>query len=105
MVVTTGAMGALSLVMLVLVDKGDEVILPQPCWCNYIFHTILAGGRPVYVPLNEEKGFMLTAEEIEKRITAKSKVLLINSPANPTGAVITSEEPEKISKLIQKYNL
>ncbi|MBA1336564.1 MAG: Aspartate aminotransferase [Firmicutes bacterium] len=104
-IVTSGGMGALSLAMLTLVEKNDEVILPDPSWCNYTSHVILAGGKPVYVPLREENGFMLTAEDIEQRITPKSKVLLINSPANPTGAVINRDEMHKIAKLVKEYGL
>jgi len=104
-VVTSGGMGALSLALLALVDNGDEVILPQPAWCNYTSHIILAGGQPVYVPLKEENEFMLTARDIEKKITSKSKLLFINSPSNPTGAVISREEMEKIAGIVQKYDL
>lgn len=104
-IVTTGGMGALALAMLTLVERGDQVILPDPSWCNYASHVILAGGEPVYVPLKEENGFMLTAEAIQEKISPRTKVLLINSPANPTGAVICKEEMARIAELVERNNL
>lgn len=104
-IVTSGGMGALSLALLSLVENDNEVILSRPGWCNYTSHVILAGGKPVYVPLYEENEFMLTAKDIRKKITSKTRVLLINSPNNPTGAVISMEEMKKIADIVKEYDL
>ncbi|MDD2574405.1 MAG: pyridoxal phosphate-dependent aminotransferase [Bacillota bacterium] len=104
-IVTSGGMGALALAILTLAEKGDEVLLSDPSWCNYTSQIILAGAKPIFVPVKEESGFMLRAEDIEKRITDKTKLLIINSPGNPTGAVISKEEMDKISGLIERTGI
>ena len=104
-IVTSGGMGALALAVLTLAEEGDEVLLPDPSWCNYTSHVILAGAKPVFVQLSEENGFMLTAADIEKRITDRTKLIIINSPANPTGAVISAEEMANIAKLVERHGL
>lgn len=104
-IVTSGGMGALALAILTLAEKGDEVLLSDPSWCNYTSQIILAGAKPIFVPVKEESGFMLRAEDIEKRITDKTKLLIINSPGNPTVAVISKEEMDKISGLIERTGI
>jgi aspartate/methionine/tyrosine aminotransferase len=104
-IVTSGGMGALVLAILTLAEKGDEVLLSDPSWCNYASQIILAGAKPIFVPVKEENGFMLRAEDIEKRITDNTKLLILNSPANPTGAVISKEEMDKISELVERTGI
>lgn len=104
-IITTGGMGALSLALMVTTSPGDEVLIQDPQWLNYFSQVKFFGGVPVPVPVWEDKGFRLNAEDIEKRITAKSKILMINSPNNPTGAVLEEEDIEAIAAVAKKYNL
>ncbi|NLM44851.1 MAG: pyridoxal phosphate-dependent aminotransferase [Clostridiales bacterium] len=104
-IVTTGGMGALALALMVTLSPGDEVLIQDPQWLNYYSQVRFCGGVPVPVPVYEEYGFRLMAEDIEKRITPKSKVLMLNTPNNPTGAVLEYEDLVAISNLAKKYNL
>lgn len=103
--ITVGAQEALTLSMLALVDPGDEVIIADPTYTNYRAHVPLVSGKPVYVPAREENGFMMTAEDIEAAITDRTRVLLINSPANPTGTVASRSDLETYARLAQKHDL
>ncbi len=96
-VVTVGAKLAIFLILQALIDEGDEVLLPSPYWVTYEEQIRLCGGVPVLVPTQGEKGFELRAEEVIKRITDKTKLIIINSPTNPTGAVFSMEEIKKIA--------
>jgi aspartate aminotransferase len=87
----------------VLCNPGDEVIIPTPIWSTFVEQAKLAGGKPVFIKL--EPPFKLTAKDIEKTITPKTKILLLNSPCNPTGAMIDREELEKIADLAIKHKL
>jgi len=104
-IITTGGMGALSLALMVTISPGDEVLIQDPQWLNYFSQVKFFGGVPVPVPVWEEKGFRLSVEDIEKRITCKTKILMINSPNNPTGAVLEDEDLTAIAELAKKYNL
>ena len=90
-------------VMRCVANPGDEVIYPDPGFSTYIAVTNYTGIRKVGVPLREEKGFRMEVEEIRKRITDKTRLIIINSPHNPTGAVMNKEEIEEIA-LIAKEN-
>ena len=103
--VTVGAMGALYLAMKCLIDAGDEVIIPSPYWVNYSQQVSMCGGVPVTVDSYEEDGFALRAENLEKAVTGKTKAIIINSPNNPTGQVLSKETLEKISDTAKKYDL
>ncbi|MEK7120120.1 MAG: pyridoxal phosphate-dependent aminotransferase, partial [Patescibacteria group bacterium] len=81
----------------VLCEEGDEVIIPIPTWSTYIEQIKLSGATPVLISI--ESPFRLTAEDLEKRITPKTKVILLNSPSNPTGAVIEKKQLIRIAKL------
>jgi len=87
----------------VLCDKGDEVIIPVPTWSTFIEQVKLAEGTPVLLPLKPP--FKLTAKDLEKQLTKKTKIILLNSPSNPTGAMIDKEELEKIGKLAVDHKL
>lgn len=87
----------------VLCDKGDEVLLPIPTWSTYAEQIKLARGVVKTIPLAPP--FQLKASDAEKHITKKTKILLLNSPANPTGAIIEKKELEKIAMLAEKHNL
>jgi len=98
-VVTAGAKMALFLVMLALLEEGDEVLLPSPYWVSYPEQILLCGAKVVEVPLREEEGFVLKAEMLKDYITPRTKMLILNSPSNPTGAVVPEEEQRKIAQL------
>lgn len=102
-VIGTGSKQVLYTAFQVLCDEGDEVIIPVPCWRTFIDQVELAGGTPIFVRL--EAPFKITADAIEKAITSQTKILLLNSPANPTGAVIDESEFEKIADLAVKHDL
>src|SRR5215813_14378026 len=88
-VAATGGKQALFNAIQVLVDHGDEVIIPVPYWVSFKDIVEYAGGRCVYVETSEEDGFRLTAQMIERAITPRTKAIILNSPNNPTGAVMS----------------
>ncbi len=104
-VVTPGAKMALYEVFAVLLNPGDEVIVPAPYWVSYTEQIKLCDGTPVIVEMSEENGFVLTAELVERAITEKTKALVLNTPSNPTGAVIPKKELEKIAEVCLKHNI
>jgi len=101
-IVGVGAKQLLYSAFQVLCDKGDEVIIPIPTWNTFVEQVKLADAKPVLVKLKPP--FRLTAADVEKTVSPKTKILLINSPANPTGAMIDPEELEKIADLAVKNN-
>ncbi len=102
-VVIMPANGIIDFVMRCLANPGEEVIYPDPGFSTYIAVTNYSGIRKVGIPLKEENGFHMDPDELLKRITDKTRLIIINSPHNPTGAVLTKEEIEKIA-LIAKEN-
>ena len=84
-IITVGAMQALYLSMLCLLDKDDEVIIPAPFWINYKHMVEMCHGKPVIVSTSEDNNFMVTAETIEGAITDRTRAIIINSPNNPSG--------------------
>ena len=104
-IVSVGAMEALFLAMQVTLEPGDEVVIPSPTWPNYIAHVLLAGGVPVLAEVKEENGFRLTREILEAQLTEKTRAVLINTPANPTGGLLTGRELEEISKVCRRHDL
>jgi aminotransferase len=104
-VVTAGAQEAIMLCILALVNPGDEVLLPSPRFTTYDTAVHLCGGVPVPVPTYEKDDFALMPAEIEKRITPRSKVLVLVTPNNPTGAVTPPEVVREIAELAQRHNL
>ena len=101
-IVSSGAKQSLTNVLMAIVDPGEEVIVPTPCWISYIEMIKLTGGIPVLVEMDEESGFDLNVEKIAEYITEKTKAVLINSPNNPTGAVYKKEDIEKLGNLAVK---
>jgi aspartate aminotransferase len=85
-------------------EPGDECIVPDPGYPPYQSAVNLAGGIPIPLPLTEENGYQVTAEELEKRITPKTKLIIINTPQNPTGGVLSKVELEKIADVVKKSN-
>lgn len=103
--ITVGGMEAITMCLIATVNPGDEVIIPDPCFPNYVGQVMVAGAKPVSVPVYEENDFSIKAEDIEKAITPRTKAILLNSPSNPLGSVITKDEIIKIAELVKKYNL
>ena len=83
----------------VLIDHGDEVILPVPYWVSFKDMIRYAGGTPVFVETDESKGFQLTAEMVERAVTSRTKMIVLNSPSNPSGAVMSPEDMTAVVKL------
>jgi aspartate aminotransferase len=98
-VFTTGGKLALFNAIQVLVDHGDEVVLPVPYWVSFKDIIQYAGGKIVYLPTEEAENFRITADAIEKSITPRTKVIILNSPSNPAGSVISPSDLERIVKL------
>jgi aspartate/methionine/tyrosine aminotransferase len=97
--VTAGAMEALSLSILSTVNEGDEVVIPDPGYVSYIAQVLLAGGIPVTVRLRDDNDFRLTAGELQKVITKRTRLVILNSPSNPTGGVELLENLKGIADL------
>ena len=103
--VTVGAMEAILLTLVTIINPGDEVIVTNPCYPNYLGQIMMVGGKVVSVPLYEENEFKLQAEDLKKAITPKTKAIFLNSPNNPVGAVLDKEDIEALEEVIQKHNL
>ena len=102
-VVSTGAKQSLANIILALVDKGDEVIIPTPYWVTYSELVKLAEGKVVEIRTTLEKDFKISADELEKAITPKTKAFLFSSPCNPSGAVYTKEELSALADVFRKH--
>ena len=105
-IVTNGGMGGLSLLMLVLLSEGDEVLIQNPQWLNYAAQIRYCGGIPVAVPADPDKCFSMDAQTIRRYYKpGKTKALIINSPNNPTGHVLQREQLEQIAALANELDL
>jgi aspartate/methionine/tyrosine aminotransferase len=97
--VTAGSMEALSMSILSTVNENDEVLIPDPGYVSYEAQVLLAGGIPVRLPLREENGFRITVEDLQKAMSKKTRLLIMNFPSNPTGAVAHYEDLKGIADL------
>ena len=104
-IVTAGVMQALSLAILVTINPGDEVIIPDPAYESFERQVKFAGGIPVSVEVKGEKEFRLPPEDVEKAITKRTKMIIINTPSNPTGSVMSKKDLEGIAELAKQHNL
>ncbi len=102
-VVDAGAKPLLMHSMQALLDNGDEVIVPTPCWTSYIGMVTLCDAICTYVPCSQNKGFKLQPHDLEAAITPKTKLVLINSPGNPTGAAYTRSEMQAITDVLMSH--
>ncbi len=105
LLVTVGVSEGLDLAMRAVINPGDEVIMPDPCYVSYSSCVVLAGGIPVMVPTSQENNFEFSAADIEKRITKKTKAILFGYPANPTGAVMSRDKLAQIAEVAQRHKL
>lgn len=105
LLITVGSSEGLDLALRAILNPGDEVIIPDPCYVAYPACITLAGGVPVLIPTYEKNDFSLLTEDIAKRITPRTKAILFGNPANPTGAIIPKEELTALAQLAEKHNL
>lgn len=105
LLITVGVSEALYLALTAVLDPGDEVIVPQPCFVSYEPEVVFAGGKPVALPLQVEDAFQIRAEALEHLVTPRTKALLIGYPNNPTGAVMPREGLLKVAQVAQKHDL
>ena len=103
--VSVGVSEAIDLALRALLNQGDEVIYHEPCYVSYAPSIVMAGGVPRAVTTRADEDFVLHAEDLEKAITPRSRVLMLNFPTNPTGAAMDPEELEKIAAVCIKHNL
>lgn len=104
-VVSNGAKHAIFNAMFATIEAGDEVIIPVPYWLTYPELVRVCGGVPVYVESSKENGFKVTAEQVKAAITPKTKMLIFNSPNNPTGAVYSEEETKAIAAVCEEAGI
>ncbi len=102
-IISNGAKQAITNTFLAILNEGDEVIIPAPFWVSYPEMVKLGGGIPVIVKSDIEHNFKITAEQLEKAITPKTKAFIINTPCNPSGSVFTKEELQAIAKVLAKH--
>jgi aminotransferase len=105
LLITVGVSEALYLAMGAILDPGDEVIVPEPCFVSYAPEVVLAGGKAVTIATHVEQGFQVTGAAIEAAVTERTKALLIGYPNNPTGAVISRERLQEIAAVAEKHDL
>lgn len=103
--VTVGGSEAIDLAMRSMIESGDEVIVPEPSYVAYTPTIILAGGKPVIINLKEENEFRLTKEELEEKITNKTKILVLPFPNNPTGAIMEYDDLKDIAEVCIKHDI
>jgi len=103
--VTVGGSEGIDLALRAMLDPGDEVLIPQPCYVSYLPCVVLADGVPVTIELKEENEFRLTKEELLEKITDKTKLLILPFPNNPTGAVMRREDLEAIAEVVIEHDL
>jgi aminotransferase len=104
-IVTTGAAEAIFVGLMSVLDPGDEVLVPEPMYVYYGGYVFVGGAKCVPIPLKEENQFLLKAEDLEKYITEKTKVLILNFPHNPTGQVLLREDLEPIARAANRHNI
>ncbi len=102
-VVSTGAKQSLANLTMVLLDEGDEVLLPAPYWVSYADQCKVAGGVPKEIPTTIENDFKVTAEDLEAAITPKTKLIIYSSPCNPSGSVYSKKELRKLADVLVNY--
>ena len=104
-IVTNGATEAIQLAMTALVSPGDEVLVPEPSWPNYRNISCLLGATPMAVPLREENGFEIDPADVAARLTPRTRLLVLVSPQNPTGAVISAATQARLAEIVTRHGL
>ena len=103
--VTVGGSEAIDVAMRCMLDPGDEVLIPQPCYVSYVPCAIMADGVPVVVELKNENEFKLTVDDMEKKVTERTKILVMPFPNNPTGSIMTREDLEPVAEFVKEHDL
>jgi aspartate aminotransferase len=103
--ITVGGKQALALLYMAILDRGSEVVVPTPCWPTFAEAARIAGGRPALLPLSEKNGFRLTARVLKRAIGPRTRAVLVNSPSNPTGAVVDPDELVAIARVARRHGL
>ena len=103
--ITTGVSEAADLAFRAITNPGDEVIIPEPCYVSYNPGVVFAGGKPIPVPTYSEDEFRVTADQIEKSITDKTKALVLSYPNNPTGAILERKNLEEIADVVNEHDI
>jgi aspartate aminotransferase len=103
--VTVGGKQALALVYSALLDRGSEVVIPTPAWPTFAEAARVAGGKPVFVPLREEDGFRVTARAVARKVGPRTRAIVLNSPSNPTGAVVAADELLGLARLARRRGI
>jgi len=104
-IVTVGASEGLQIALNALVDVGDEVLIPDPGFVSYDASVKLVGGRSVSVKLTDEDEFRMTPEKVQENITSKTRAVIINSPSNPTGSVMTKEDIKGVAQIADDHGI
>jgi aminotransferase len=104
-IVTVGANEGVLLAMLAILNPGDEVLIPDPMWLHYFYCARLSGARVVSVPLRESNEYQLDPADLEERITSRTRMIVINTPHNPTGAMFTREVIEAVADIVHRHGL
>jgi aminotransferase len=104
-IITVGVSEALDLILRAVINPGDEVIYHEPCYVSYRAEILMARGVPVVLNTYEKNDFSLDPDELEKKITPKTKLLILNFPCNPTGATLSQEQRERIAEIAVKHDL
>ncbi len=105
LLITVGVSEAMYLAMTAVIDPGDQVIIPEPCFVAYAPEVVFAGGEPVMVHTRVQEDFQVTGAAVEAAVTARTKAILIGYPNNPTGAVMSRARLEEIAAIARKYDL
>lgn len=104
-IVTVGANEAILLAMLATLNPGDEVLIPEPMWLHYFYCAQMAGARVISVPLLQENGFQLDPEMLEQYVTPRTRMMVLNSPHNPTGVVFNSQTIREVADFVKRHDL
>ena len=105
LIVTSGAKQAVAQAIFAVCDPGDQVLIPQPFWVSYPEQVKLAGAAPIFIETSAQGRFKISADDLKKAITKKTRLLLLNSPANPSGAVYSKQELEALVEIIRKAGI
>src|SRR5262249_6118414 len=103
LIVSTGAKHSLFNLFMSLLDHGDEVIIPSPCWVSYPEVVTMAAGRPVLLDTRPEDGYRLEEAALEKAVTPRTRAIVLNSPCNPTGAVYDEETLSAVGRVLDRH--
>jgi len=101
-IISCGGKHCLYNLYMAVLNKGDEVVIPAPYWVSYPDMALLADAKPVFVPTSEKSGFKMTAKQLEAALTKKTKLVVLNSPSNPTGSAYTAAELKALARVLEK---